>query len=138
MQQETHDFLTLSKPEEARGGGLHLKALLSSILAVWWKTGQELSKSHRVISQAGDGEGRVRSHGLLRFLDCQEVCGNESSSTPALLQLLFSVGIGRKERTLFIPPPKSALPFFCSMVSGGARVCLGCAWESRASHSQAA
>lgn len=76
----------------SEGGKLHLKALLSSILAVRWKTGQELSKSHRVISQAGHGERRVRSHGLLRFLDCQEVPGSlwqpeflNSSSTPTPL-----------------------------------------------------
>jgi hypothetical protein len=77
MQQETHDFLTLGKLEEARGGKLRLKALLSSILVVWWKTGQELSKSHRVISQAGDGEGRVR---FSRAADISRLPGSPGKS----------------------------------------------------------
>lgn len=86
--------------------------------------------------------GRVEwdSHGLLIFLDCQEVPGSlwtweflNSSSTPNSTSPL---GLGERDRPFSSLLPR--VPSFSSMVSGGARVCLGCAWESPASQSQAA
>lgn len=129
MQQETHDFLTLGKLEEARGETpfkslalLHVSCVLENQAGVI-----QIPPCH----QPGWGWGGQSEtlNRLLQYLDSREVCGNESVLTPA---------IEGKGQTFYIPPPKSAFPFSSSMVSSGAGVCLGRAWESQASHSQVA
>lgn len=132
MQQETHDFLTLGKLEEARGETrfkslalLHVSCVLENQAGVI-----QIPPCH----QPGWGWGGQSEtlNRLLQYLDCQEVPGSLWNR-----ERLNSSHWG-KGTDLYIPPPKSAFPFSSSMVSSGAGVCLGRAWESQASHSQVA
>lgn len=71
MQQETHDFLTLGKLQEARENSIKKSPAFLHVRCEV-ENGEDLAKFHSVFSQAWRTGDQSKTLQLLKFLDSQE------------------------------------------------------------------